>query len=354
MVKSPDSFQSNTPQGAESQWLRKLIRQWLQSSAADGLSDATMEDYRDKVFKFQWWLATNYPTLKTPRDITPDMMVDFVAYLRGANAQRWGTPSKVRLSPVSVQSYANTVKVFFGYLVRKGVIATTPFTDEVRIRAVHKRDKVIKTVGQDELTRLLTYVADPIRTATFEGLRNATIITLLLDSGIRLGELLSMRMVDLDFRLNQVKVDGKEGRRIAPFSATCKAQLLKYYKVVQHHGDSSHLWLNRDATPMTITGLQSAIRRIRLGCGVDFSAHRLRHTYATMLAGQGIDAFTLMRLLGHNSLDTSLKYINLNYEGMAAEYQVKSPLTRLAADATLPASVARRRGRPVSQRLVTK
>jgi len=305
--------------------LRKLIRLWLTACQADGLADATLADYQEKVFKFQWWATTHHPELSHPKQFTESHMIEFVAYLRAPNTNRWNVKTRERLAPESVKSYALAVKVFFGWLVRKRHIKATPFTSEVKISNPHKTDRVIKTVPAKDLTRLIAYLADPIRKTSFEGKRDLALITLLLDSGIRRGEALSMTLADLDLPGRAVRVDGKTGKRTAPFSALCGQLLADYTALLKIMPDEA-LWRAVDNIPLSNYGFQSIIRRTRDGSGVKFYAHMLRHTYASMLAAQHTDAFTLMRLLGHSKIETTLKYINLNYELASEQYAPKIAL----------------------------
>ena len=329
--------------------LRKLIRLWLLACQADGLANATLADYQEKVFKFQWWATTHHPELPHPKQITESHMIEFVAYLRAPNKNRWNVKTRERLAPESVKSYALAVKVFFGWLVRKRHIKATPFTSEVKISNPHKTDRLIKTVPAKDLTRLMAYLAAPTRITTFEGKHNLALITLLLDSGIRRGEALSMTLTDLDIPGRAVRVDGKTGKRQAPFSALC-GQLLASYAALLVIKPEDALWRSVDNIPLSIYGFSSIMRSVKVGSGVNFTAHRLRHTYASMLAAQHTDAFSLMRLLGHSKIETTLKYINLNYELASEQYAPKSPLNKIMAQPNPPKELTKRMGRPPKNR----
>jgi site-specific recombinase XerD len=138
-----------------------------------------------------------------PNQVTVKEARAFAAYLREPNSFRWGIIQhehrvKFELSPYSVQSYGRAVKTFFNWLEREGYIEQTPFNKSVRFTNRHKQDRVVKRVENEDLAQLFEYLTDSEIIATFAGTRNLSMISFLLDTGIRRGELLSMKMGSLN------------------------------------------------------------------------------------------------------------------------------------------------------------
>ncbi len=109
--------------------------------------------------------------------------------------------------------------------------------------------------------------------------------------------------------------------------------------VIQFNGP---LWLSADGDPLTYFGMESLIRRLKKISGVNFHAHALRHTFATMMARGGINVFDLKEMLGHTSITTTQIYVRQNMDHLNEVHQPHSPLTGL----DISDQIKRRRGRP--------
>ncbi|NWJ45289.1 MAG: tyrosine-type recombinase/integrase [Chloroflexi bacterium] len=334
---------------------KTLIMVWLDYCRADALSDRTVLDYSNKVLKFWWWWHdyTRYADKlgSHPRDVTTIEARQFVTYLREPNSNRWGSACSncSILSPASINSYGNTVKVFFSWLEIQGYIPQTPFNKTVKFYNRKKADRTIKTLDLESVSKILKFLTDENKLTTFAGLRDLATFTLLLDSGIRLGELLSIRVCDLDLKQQKCTVNGKTGKRVAIFSDACRKVLSDYIKH-PHLKDlkpDSSLWVTVDLQPLTISGFHSLVRRIRAGTGVKFYAHMLRHTFASFLAQQGVSSWDLKELLGHSSITTTEIYVRNNIERLSIIYRPKSPITLITGGNDSPKVLTKKRkGRP--------
>lgn len=287
-----------------------------------------------------------HPRLVTTRDARA-----FAAYLRGPLGFRWGMEvpkHRQELSPASVLAYGRTVKVFFSWLERENYIEQSPFNKSVKF-TTKKQDRIIKDVSQEDLYRIFNVLSRQATTSSYPGLRNLAIIALLLDSGMRRGELLSMKLSQIDFKGGKCLVNGKSGPRYALFSDTCKRAIVRYYKRWRSNQDDnpeSLFWLTEDGEPLSYNGFGSMIRRLEKESEVDFHAHKLRHTFATMMAQQGTNVFDLKELMGHANISTTQIYVQANVEHLTRVHREKSPLSTLA---NAQDRVKRRRGRPRKQ-----
>jgi site-specific recombinase XerD len=143
----------------------------------------------------------------------------------------------------------------------------------------------------------------------FNGKRNKALILILVDSGLRLGELLRLRLTDVDIEHQLVKVSGKVGERFVRFGSTTARALLSYLMVRNEVNSSDGvLWLSSSGQSLTASSVQSLFTRLSKKSGVEVHPHLLRHTFATLWPKNGGDSLMLQRLLGHSSLTMTNRY----------------------------------------------
>ena len=247
---------------------RSLIEEWLEVCEVN-LSKETLEDYRAKNYKFWWWWSEHTHYAQTlgahPCNVTTKEARAFVAYLRMPSTFRWG--EKIvrgceQLSPHSVSSYGRTVKAFFGWLERERHIENTPFNKSVQFISKKDQKKIVDRVESDDLTKIFRYLTQTDLQDTYHGCRNLAIVSLLLDSGIRKGELLNIRLCDISLEKAYVDVTGKTGERRVYFNDVCQQALSRYlidfrYKQEKQspiptiHQSKNALWMTEDGFPLT-------------------------------------------------------------------------------------------------------
>ena len=324
---------------------KSLIDTWLDFCWADGLSPKTLHDYSDKVGRFYWWWKydTHYSQTigEHPKNVSDKELRLFVGYLREPNTHRWGqVEGKELLSPYTVAAYGRPLKVFFSWLIQERHISETPFNRSVRFTP-RKKDRVIKSVGVQDLAKIFATLNNPVRHSTFAGIRDVAIISLLLDSGIRRGELLSLEIENLDLVRLRCIVVGKTGQRYAYFSDQCKAVISEYLKYRLDIGEDGPLWLTIEGQPLGHSSFSSIIRRLEKQSGVRFHAHQFRHTFALMMSSK-VSTFELMDMMGHSSVSTTQWYVKNNPDRVGQAHRFNSPLNTLQDE--LPGMV--KRGRP--------
>ena len=329
-----------------------LISDWLISRRAARRSEKTRKGYQDALEKFLWWYkdAGYYRRLGAhPRNVTRSAIEEFMVYLQEPNAVRWGKPSTANngfrdtLSDATIDHYARTVRAFFNWLVNQDHIDKSPF-DKVEVVAM-KRNQTIKVIPRREMDKLFRYLLDPEKLKLYTGRRDIAIFSFVFDTGVRKGELLSMRMCDLSLETCRAMVVGKTGKREVPFGEDCRATLVAYLSRLEpdHKRPEQKLWQTIDGFPMTGNGLGSIVARLKKATGVDFSLHDLRHTAATEIASRNNNLFYLKSLLGHRDISTTQKYVNLNPEQMSEFHREVSPLAGLMERSQ---QEVKRRGRP--------
>ena len=173
--------------------------------------------------------------------------------------------------------------------------------------------------------------------ATALAVAAARLITLLLDTGLRVSELADLRLDDV-IADGFLRVRGKGNKeRLVPLGSVSHRRLTEYVSRDRPRPIAAfvdHLFLARDGRPMTAVAVKHAFRRIgaRAGlAGVRTNPHTFRHTFAKLYLVNGGDLFSLQRILGHTTLDMVRRYVDLDAGDVKRIHVQASPVDRLAA-----------------------
>jgi site-specific recombinase XerD len=228
-----------------------------------------------------------------------------------------------RLSPTSVNTYVRAIKSFWSWLQREGIIKYNPLASIPCPKAPRKLPKVY---SEDQLKSVL-------RTSTLSW-RNRAIIELLLDSGIRLSELTRLTINDIDTKQGTVRVVGKGSKeRYSYFSPRTALALCNYIDSNRPRpAREDNLFLTIDGNPLTNNRVQIILERIGKKAGISerLSAHKLRHTYATMSLKHGNNLEYIRITLGHSDIKTtSDAYLAAVDTDIAIAHRKYSPMANL-------------------------
>jgi site-specific recombinase XerD len=164
--------------------------------------------------------------------------------------------------------------------------------------------------------------------AKFLGSRNRAIILILLDSGLRVSELASIKLEDVDTERGLIKVLGKGSKeRVVRIGSTAQKALWKYL-MFRHKTTSQALWLTEEGTPLSKCTVQIMVKRLkeRAGVTVKGNCHKFRHTFALSFLRKDRNPFNLQYLLGHSDLRMTRHYVStLGAEDALKAHESASP-----------------------------
>jgi integrase/recombinase XerD len=273
---------------------------------AEGKSPKTVRFIIQSVSYFSAFLGEN----QNLTNITANDLRRFIVILQDANKfsnHPFNKPQKAKLSPQSVQTYCRGIKTFFSYLYHEEFIEQNPM-EKVKIPKAPK--KVIPTFSEKDIEKLLS---QPDK-KTDVGFRDYAILLTFMDTGMRLSELASLSLDDIDFDNGYLRVMGKGNKeRYVPFGQKVAKALLKYK--LKHRPDpldNDRFWLTKDGRPLTADRIEKIVSYCGDKAGLNHCyAHKLRHTSAVMYLRNGGDPFSLQKKLGHSSLQMTRHYCNL-------------------------------------------
>ena len=206
----------------------------------------------------------------------------------------------------------SALKSFFNYLLFEGEINSSPLND---IESPKIENKLPEVLTEDEIKRLISSV----NLDTEFGQRNKTIIEVLYGTGIRVSELTDLKLSNIFFDENILKVTGKGNKeRFVPLGKIASIEIKKYLndrdKLKINSKFSDILFLNRYGRQLTRSMIFKVINDYSKNAKIDkkISPHTLRHSYATHLLKNGADLRTIQLILGHESITTTEIYTHLD------------------------------------------
>lgn len=232
------------------------------------------------------------------------------------------------LSPDSVNAHYRPLKTFFNWLVSEGFIDEKPGSPMEKIKPPRIPRKIVRPFSRRDIDNLLL-VSSGTR---FIELRNRAIVLLFLDTGLRLAELAAIQLNDLDFTRETIKVMGKGAKeRIVRMGKVTQKALLRY--LLARDDQQECLWVTEERRPMTWMGIQTMVKRLCRRAAIEGpkrGPHTFRHTFAISFLRNGGDVFTLQALLGHSTLEMTLRYVSsLGAEDVIRVHGKASPVDNL-------------------------
>jgi len=235
-------------------------------------------------------------------------------------------PNKRKLSPHSIASYVRSIRTFWSWLSREGFINDNPFA---KVSVPKAPRKVVNPFTADQITKLLKVVP----TKRPEGYRDYTIIITLYGTGLRIQELLDLRLSDVNLESGQIKVMGKGAReRYVYMSPTVYKVIFRYLNRWRPKVHSDHLFVHDNGQPLSRYYVAHRMQRYgrKAGItGVRCSPHTLRYSFAVNYLRCGGDTFTLQRILGHSTLDMTRHYAEVANSDVERRMKAFSPIESL-------------------------
>ena len=229
------------------------------------------------------------------------------------------------LSARSIQRALSTARSFYRYLLREGLVQHNPFT---AIRSLKAARRLPRTLSADQAVRFVEIEGtDPL------ALRDRAMLELLYSSGLRLSELVTLNVTDLDLEDGVVRVIGKGAKaRLIPVGrAACTAlsAWLARRARFEHDGETA-VFTGRSGRRLSGRAVQLRLRYWSRRQGLDQAVypHMLRHSFASHLLESSGDLRAVQELLGHADISTTQIYTHLDFQHLAKVYDQAHPRAR--------------------------
>lgn len=265
-----------------------------------GLSQNTIESYTRDLKKLTFFLEENEIN-SSPIAIDNDVVQQFI----------YEVAKKV--NPRSQARIISGLRSFFDYLVFEDYRKTNP-TDLIEAPKIGR--KLPDTLSEEEINKLIAAVD----LSHSQGERNRTIIETMYSCGLRVSELITLKISDLFFDEGFIKVTGKGNKeRFIPIHFTAQKYISIYINNIRSHlkptkGFEDTLFLNRRGKGLTRQMIFTILKdlSVKINLNKKISPHTLRHSFATHLLKNGADLRAIQQMLGHESITTTEVYVHLD------------------------------------------
>ncbi|MFH1873937.1 MAG: tyrosine recombinase XerC [Pseudomonadota bacterium] len=277
-------------------------------------SDHTLKNYLVDLQQFNLFVKERFKKANVNLDFNSiDHLVvrDFIGSLFGNK------------NPTSIARKLSSIRSFFEYCLRQGHVKNNP-AKEVASPKIPKRIPKFLTV--DEIFSLLSAP----NSKTVLGARDKAILELLYASGLRVSELVSLNIPEINLEEGVVRVLGKGRKeRLVPVGNKASQALRQYYelrKKLASEGDNA-VFVNKHGQRISVRSVERMLIKYLRQTGINktVTPHVLRHTFATHLLNAGADMRGIQELLGHSSLSTTQKYTHISLEKMMEVYDKAHP-----------------------------
>jgi integrase/recombinase XerC len=279
------------------------LQLFLRALQGQNFSPKTLRAYGDDLTQFLAWVEKNRVDWETPARFTRGDIEGFMQYLAAK-----------RLTGVTRVRKLAAIRKFFTFLEENSILAANPAHT---VKGARREEKEPNILYKEQYKALLFEASDNIR--------DYAIIQTFLQTGIRLSELVNLRVEDVDLEHRNLTVrqgKGKKDRQIPLVDDVLKA-LRNYvrYRNTELILDDDTFFLAKNGTSMNVSTVKYLVAKYVKKAGIrkKVSVHILRHTFGAHKADKHMSLATLQELMGHKKKETTLKYIHLAKTNLRAE-----------------------------------
>ncbi|EUJ32907.1 integrase/recombinase XerD [Listeria floridensis FSL S10-1187] len=279
-----------------------------------GLASNTLTAYKRDLHFFMLYLKEE-EGIDDPAKVTRQEIVSFMNYAREAGK-----------SPRTIARYIASLRSFFHFLLHDGKVAKDPM---IQIETPKQRQSLPKVLNYQDVEKLL----DAPDLGTMFGVRDKAMLEVLYATGLRVSELVHLKLDDLHLNMGFIQTIGKGNKeRIIPLGKTAVAALEGYLesarpKFANQKARTDFVFLNHHGKGLTRQGFWKNLKQLTMKAGITkpITPHTLRHSFATHLLENGADLRSVQELLGHADISTTQIYTHVTKARLKDVYKQYHP-----------------------------
>jgi integrase/recombinase XerC len=297
-----------------------LLHMWLKERKIQNQSEHTLQAYERDVSDFLEFCSLRNLNLN---DIETADLREFL----GSKVEHQ------QLSPSSLQRLLSAVRQFMKWAEQGQYMAFNP-ADDFQLKRQSR--PLPGLVDIETVNQILDQPAPESEVQQQMWLRDKAILELLYSSGLRLAEVQSLRIKDVDFNRQLLRITGKGNKtRVVPFGAKAKDAVMQWLQIYPlWHGDfvpEAHVFITQKGNPLGARQIENRVKlqALRAGVNIDLHPHLLRHCFASHMLSNSRDLRAVQEMLGHSNLTTTQIYTHVDFDHLAQVYDQAHPRAQL-------------------------
>jgi integrase/recombinase XerD len=294
---------------------KKGYKAWLQLEKS--LSDHSVTAYLTDLEKLTQYLQLKKPAA-SPKELELKDLQEFTGWI-----------NELGMTATSQARIISGIRSFFDYCSTENIVDNNP---TLLLEAPKTRRKLPDTLSVEEIEKIIS----SLDLSTPEGIRNKAIFESMYSCGLRVSELVNLKISQLYPDLGFIRVTGKgDKERLIPIGSTAIRHINIYVKTIRAHlkisqGQEDMLFLNRRGSKLTRVMIFMILKDLVKKAGINktISPHTLRHSFATHLVEGGADLRAVQEMLGHESITTTEIYTHMDRDFLRATLQQFHPAYR--------------------------
>ncbi|GAE26246.1 TnP I resolvase [Halalkalibacter wakoensis JCM 9140] len=273
-----------------------LIKEFVHWLEEEGKADTTIESYVGDLLSYQKYMSEK---MTDERQLLSRFA--FLRYKQFLIDQSYAT--------ATINKKINSLKVYNDFLMFQGVVSQSfIYMKRDRIMVASGSEHVVTALSDKEVEQLLFYLEDPRKVNP----RNKLIVYLLLYTGVRVSELINIKLRDIEYLTNTITVRGKGGKVREISLRQDVVELIRVYvkdiRATSKFYESEYLLVSQRALKMHRDAVRDWLAKISKELGFKLHPHLFRHTFCTRLLKKGVDLTTVSKLAGHSTVNMTAKY----------------------------------------------
>ena len=297
-----------------------LLSMWLKERKIQNQSEHTLQAYERDVSDFLAFCATRNLNLN---DIESADLREFL----GSKVEHQ------QLSSSSLQRILSAVRQFMKWAEQGEYMAFNP-ADDFQLKRQSR--PLPGLVDIETVNQILDQPAPASEAQQQMWLRDKAILELLYSSGLRLAEVQSLRIKDVDFNRQLLRITGKGNKtRVVPFGVKAKDAVMQWLQIYPlWHGDfvpEANVFITQKGNPLGARQIENRVKlqALRAGVNIDLHPHLLRHCFASHMLSNSRDLRAVQEMLGHSNLTTTQIYTHVDFDHLAQVYDQAHPRAQL-------------------------
>ena len=294
--------------------LTEILEELCLEMEVERYSPRTIKTIKNNNLKFFEWCKIKHD-ISEIEDMNYNNIRGYILNLQALNRK-----------PTYINSIIKTLRKFFNFAESEGYISENPMN---KVKWAKEDRVIIKTFYDEDIKKIMNYYKSP----NYLSVRNKTVVCFLIDTGIRCLELCNLK--EDDIKEDYIRIFGKgKKERYVGITPLIKKQLLKYYRykskyfrVVKY----DNVFLSNHGKPLTVEAVERIVKVAGKGIeGIRCSPHTFRHYFAQAQLRNGLDVYSVSRLLGHENISITQRYLQgIRDEDIIERSIMTSPLMNL-------------------------